>query len=275
MSDCNEDSSLSSDSESEQRANVGASSSEDLETGIKSRQLKYYYRKTENKVKRRYKRFATQENSSKQLKSYHLKQLGTTAASSIEYEPSLAQRSHEYHDSDNKDSTDDEHNNTNANEQHGDQTDTSSDELSASTSSESDSEITDDENEGEQHVQIDSESETVSTEPKEEPLYEGSKISKVLAFVLIVSFVLKHNLSKAAWTDLLRLLTALLGEQCKKTFQSVYKRYFSSKEPTKIDYCANCFSELKGRCQNTGCRGGAVSSFLDLHFAGRKNQRPL
>ena len=102
-------------------------------------------------MKRRYKRFATQENPSKQLKSYHLKQLGTTAASSIEYEPSLAQRSHEYHDSDNKDSTDDEHDNTNANEQHGDQTDTSSDELSASTSSESisisDSESTDDENE--------------------------------------------------------------------------------------------------------------------------------
>ena len=58
---------------------------------------------------------------------------------------------------------------------------------------------------------------------EEELLYRGSKILKILSFVLIVSFVLKHNLSKAAWADLLRLLTALLGEQCRRTFQSVYK----------------------------------------------------
>ena len=52
-----------------------------------------------------------------------------------------------------------------------------------------------DENEGQQ-VPIEWENGT------EEPLYEGSKIFKVLSFVLIVAFVLKHNLSKAAWTDL-------------------------------------------------------------------------
>ena len=62
-----------------------------------------------------------------------------------------------------------------------------------------------------------------STRAIEEPLYGGSKISKVLLFVLIVSFVLKHSLSKAAWADLLNILTVLLGDRCKKTFQSVYK----------------------------------------------------
>ena len=64
------------------------------------------------------------------------------------------------------------------------------------------------------------ENETDNNE-KEEMLYKGSKISKVLSFVLIVAFVLKQNLSKAAWADLLHLLTALRGERCKKTFQSV------------------------------------------------------
>lgn len=107
---------------------------------------------------------------------------------------------------------------------------------------------------------------------EEEPLYQGSKISKILSFVLIVSFVLKHNLTKAAWADLLRLLTTLLGERCKQTFQSVYKMklfmkgYFGSKEPTKISYSANCFSQVPDRCHNADCRGAAVSSFLDLHF---------
>ena len=114
--------------------------------------------------------------------------------------------------------------------------------------------------------------ENETSQPQEEPLYQGSKISKILSFVLIVSFVLKHNLSKAAWADLLRLLTALLGEWCRRTFQSVYrmklfmKEYFGSKEPTKINYCSNCLQQVKDRCPNDSCKGAALSSFLDLHF---------
>ena len=72
-----------------------------------------------------------------------------------------------------------------------------------------------------EEVNLQQENET-SQSQEEEPLYQGSKISKILSFVLIVSFVLKHNLSKAARADLLRLLTALLGERCRRTFQSVY-----------------------------------------------------
>ena len=114
--------------------------------------------------------------------------------------------------------------------------------------------------------------ENETSQPQEEPLYQGSKISKILSFVLIVSFVLKHNLSKAAWADLLRLLTALLGERCQRTFQSVYrmklfmKEYFGSKDPTKINYCSNCLQQVKDRCPNDSCKGAALSSFLDLHF---------
>ena len=96
--------------------------------------------------------------------------------------------------------------------------------------------------------------------------------------VLMVSFVLKHNLSKAAWADLLQLLTALFGEQCKKTFHSVYelklfmKEYFGLKEPTKINYCSNCFNRVEDRCHNAGCRGSAVANFLDLHFDKKKSK---
>jgi len=44
------------------------------------------------------------------------------------------------------------------------------------------------------------------------------------------------------------------------------KQYFGSKELTKIDYCASCSNQVKDRCPKAGCRGSAISSFLDLHF---------
>lgn len=95
-------------------------------------------------------------------------------------------------------------------------------ELSTTSSSDNMSESEDTDEDEQQEVQVENENETVTME-KEEPLYEGSKISKVLTFVLIVTYVLKHNLSKAAWADLLRLLTTLLGERCKKLFNQSTK----------------------------------------------------
>ncbi|XP_015752905.1 PREDICTED: uncharacterized protein LOC107332679 [Acropora digitifera] len=148
----------------------------------------------------------------------------------------------------------------------------SSDDLVTSASDESISEIESSEEDLQHQIQEENEA-SASIRETEEPLYEGSKISKVLSFVLIVSFVLRHNLSKAAWADLLNLLIVLLGERCKKTFQSVYKmklsmrEYFGSKEPTKINYCADCFNQVEDRCHKAGrCSGVSVSSFLDLHF---------
>ena len=45
------------------------------------------------------------------------------------------------------------------------------------------------------------------------------------------------------------------------------REYFGSKEPTKINYWANCFNQVEDRCHKAGrCSGASVSSFLDLHF---------
>ena len=87
----------------------------------------------------------------------------------------------------------------------------SSDDLVTSASDESMSKIESSEEDLQQQIQEENEA-SESIREREEPLYEGSKISKVLSFTVIVSFVLKHNLSKAAWADLLNLLTVLLGE---------------------------------------------------------------
>ena len=77
----------------------------------------------------------------------------------------------------------------------------------------------------------------LSSEQNDEPLYEGSSVSKILAYVLIVSFVLKHNLSKVAWQYLLRVIAVLLGNHCGEVMKSVYKmklflkNYFGTVEP--------------------------------------------
>lgn len=267
------DSPLCSESEGEQETDVGMRTAGELGMKTKSKQLQYYYRKTADRTKRKYTPFSDQQNPSKQLKSYH----------AMKESSSVVPTEHEL-DQDTSDEVGDENEHMDTDEEHGECTfdhgedsdelniESSSDDLSTSASSDSmsESESSDEPDEEQIHGERIAD-DTASTE-EEEPLYEGSKISKVLSFVLIVAFVLKHNLSKAAWADLLRLLAALLGEQCKKSFQSVYKmklfmkEYFGSTEPTKIDYCAICFNRVEGRCPNAGCRGAAVSSFLDLHF---------
>ena len=67
------DSSLSSDTEGEQQSDAGTSTPVEQGMKAKSKQLWDYYRKTEDRKKRKYTPFADQEKPSKQLRSYHAK----------------------------------------------------------------------------------------------------------------------------------------------------------------------------------------------------------
>ena len=94
--------------------------------------------------------------------------------------------------------------------------------------------------------------------------------------MLIVSFVLKHNLSKVAWKDLLRVIAVLLGNRCGEVMKSVYKmklflkNYFGTVEPTAVRYCASCLNLLNhGDCQTPHCSGKGVNKVLDLHLEER------
>ena len=114
-------------------------------------------------------------------------------------------------------------------------------------------------------------------EQNDEPLYEGSSVSQILAYVLIVSFVLKHNLSKVAWQDLLRVIAVLLGNRCGEVMKSVYKmklflkNYFGTVEVTAVRYCASCLNLLNhGDCKTPHCSGKGVNIFLDLHPEKKK-----
>lgn len=241
-----------------------------------SKQLQYYYRRTKDKRKRKYTSFTDQENPSKQLKRYH----ATMASSSgVSMDPAASETTSDncekYEFGTNACNDDSLHNSVDDDATFDATLSTDESEESSSFSEGDSSPSSESEDlEESEEVNLQQEKET-SQSQEEEPLYQGSKISKILSFVLIVSFVLKHNLSKAAWADLLRLLTALLGEWCRRTFQSVYrmklfmKEYFGSKEPTKINYCSNCLQQVKDQCPNDSCKGAALSSFLDLHFKER------
>ena len=106
----------------------------------------------------------------------------------------------------------------------------------------------------------------------EEPLYKGSEIGIKLAYVLIVAFVLEHNLAKNAWTNLLRLICILLpkGHNC---VSSVYKmkqflaNEFGTLNPVKIFYCSYCKDSVKDKkCKRKICRDkkAGVNYFIDL-----------
>ena len=224
MGDCNDssshgDSSLSSDSDADYQVESGKT--REPQTRKTSKQLRYYYRKTAGRTKRTYTPFADQENPSKQLKCYHATKECESATVSAEHDLSLE--------------IDDTGDNTIAYDENDVvfddlQTDadelnmtSSSDDLVTSASDESMSEIESSEEDLQHQIQEENEA-SASIRETEEPLYEGSKISKVLSFVLIVSFVLKHNLSKAAWADLLNLLTVLLGERHARKLSSQYTR---------------------------------------------------
>lgn len=252
----------------------------------KSRQLQYYHRKTKGKMKRKYTPFRDQENPSRQLKRYHgVVEACSNLPASVDTAGSVERRSETDINEEMQIGTTVENQNeekeispNNFEDEAAFNTSTTSSSEEESDKSSSDSEDSVSETESEQWdnepEEMFHERENETTLPDEEkPLYQGSTISKILSCVLIVSFVLKHNLSKAAWADLLRLFTALLGDRCKQTFQSVYKmklmmkEYFGSKEPTKINYCSNCLQAVEAdKCPNAKCSKAGLSSFLDLHL---------
>lgn len=202
-------------------------------------------------MKRKYTPFREQENPSRQLKRYHgVVEACNTLPASMDTAGSMERMSEADIDEEMQISTTAEMQNeenfedeaafdsstTSSSEEEGDKSSSDSEDSVYSEDSASETESEQWDNEPDEMVPGRENETTLPDEDK--PLYHGSTISKILSCVLIVSFVLKHNLSETAWTDLLRLLTVLLGDRCRQTFQSVYKmklimkEYFGSTEPT-------------------------------------------
>ena len=106
------------------------------------------------------------------------------------------------------------------------------------------------------------------------PLYEGAKVSRLGALILVMLFSLRHQLSGQALIDLVKVLRALLPDG-HKFIASAYllKKYFADlfgePAPKKHAYCGNCLGRIrKGQaaCFKEKCRNAKkkIEYFLEL-----------
>lgn len=164
----------------------------------KSKQLRYYHRKTKGRAKRKYTPFSQQENPSRQLKSYH-----ATKEDSLQdsVDPACFETSSENddHAEEEMDVNESRFNQYFEDDEMGMNTTSSMDDSDESSSLSQDSSSQSESEDYNEPEETGPPLERETAQPsEEEQLYQGSKISKILSFVLIVSFVLKHNLTKAA-----------------------------------------------------------------------------
>ena len=84
------------------------------------------------------------------------------------------------------------------------------------------------------------------------PLYKGAKVSRLGAFVLVMLFTLRHQLSGRALIDLLKVLQALLPDGHRLVASAfLLKKYFADlfgePSPKKHSYCGNCLGRIRNR----------------------------
>ena len=102
------------------------------------------------------------------------------------------------------------------------------------------------------------------------PLYNGAKVSRLGALILVMLFSLRHQLSGKALIDFVKVLHALLPDGHKfVTSAYLLKKYFADlfgePAPTRHSYCGNCLGRirkgqaecLKAKCQSSKKKIGA------------------
>ena len=112
----------------------------------------------------------------------------------------------------------------------------------------------------------------VDEEDTRKPLFEGSVHNLFTAYSLVMLYVMKHSLSRQAFSDLLLLIQCLLPNSNFTTsvykIKEVLKKAMSFKEPSPCYYCDHCQSALKQEhlCQKVACRRNKSKTvkFLDL-----------
>ena len=105
------------------------------------------------------------------------------------------------------------------------------------------------------------------------PLYKGAKVSRLGAFVLVMLFTLRHQLSGRALIDLRKVLHALLPDGHRFVASAfLLKKYFADlfgePPPKKHSYCGNCLGRIPNRqteCLKEKCqKSKKIEHFLEL-----------
>ena len=105
-------------------------------------------------------------------------------------------------------------------------------------------------------------------------LYNGAKVPRLDALILVILFSLRHQLSGKALIDFVKVLHALLPDGHKfVTSAYLLKKYFADlfgePAPTRHSYCGNCLGRirkgqaecLKAKCQSSKKK---IEYFLEL-----------
>lgn len=114
------------------------------------------------------------------------------------------------------------------------------------------------------------------TDLDQEPLYKGANVTLGSVMVLLVLFVIRHNLTSEALENLLSIIAALLpASSILPNSVSRFKKYFANlKHPFVFHhYCSFCFAYISQRgvkrCTNSHClqdlpAKGGTSYFIEI-----------
>ena len=112
-----------------------------------------------------------------------------------------------------------------------------------------------------------------------EPLYQGAEFSVFKCCTLIMLFVIKHKLTKAALQDLLYLIKTVIPSIGCKMITSIYRvnglflNFFGNETPTMHYMCNNCGTLLKqGKTQcksSRACKQAGTVKFAELNVEAK------
>ena len=90
---------------------------------------------------------------------------------------------------------------------------------------------------------------------KGEPLYEGSRLNLLESMMLLITFVMRHQLSREATKDLLQLveLHCMVPNLCRSSLHNFYSYFSHTSTPVQRHYlCAFC-KNYTGTVSNQEC----------------------
>ena len=112
-----------------------------------------------------------------------------------------------------------------------------------------------------------------------DPLYQGAEFSVFECCTLIMLFVIKHKLTKAALQDLLYLIKTVIPSIGCKMITSIYRvnglflKFFGNGAPTMHYMCNNCGTLLKqGKTQcksSRACKQSGTVKFAELNVEAK------
>ncbi|KAH0560851.1 hypothetical protein KQX54_009271 [Cotesia glomerata] len=97
------------------------------------------------------------------------------------------------------------------------------------------------------------------------PLYRGSVMNVELSHLMILSLLLKHNMTQSCISDVMEVVKFHCpSEDIQKNNLYIFNKYVSKAEALKHYYCVNCLNNLMTEDEKCSCGHKEVAYFLQL-----------